>query len=496
MRLKEYFDYSKYAEVLHLNKFELAFCVGYFVLALGICLYSTPGGSLFSPDSTTYVLQAEGIYKNHNFPSSGFVPMYPMLIAIIMGLGLTSEQSAAIIPIIFYSLLGFPLFLIGKIICRPIIGYISCITCLLCGKYLLNVSTYAWTEMPYIFFSVVAILFMAIFNRYGYRSSINIAGIFIIFASLTRYVGVALIPVGLLLIAVNIRDFKKALTTILNFCLITIIPFGIFKFVISPNTYVMTTTKTIRSFSTTIHQFRINLEQLFYNDYGLVAIIVMLFFVIAIIAIYLNKRLTAFTKDTIPLTGYITIYCIMMILMNTSWGNYTLTNALHLRYIIPIFPFVMLFIFSSFSDRYNSKSMYNTAYKALPVILCILLVAQGASALYSQASDIRATSITFYSDLDKISKFISENNISAQDRIYLDTDADYALFIKAFLWHNPRIPYAAVIQTNLTDSNFPDNLTVRWGRSMSARSIVDLIKDNKNLPIYITASSKASSYYI
>jgi len=501
MRLKEHFDYSKYSEVLHLNKFELAFCLGYFVLALGLCLYSTPGGSLFSSDSIGYVQQAEGIYKNNNFLTINHAPLYPTLIAFAMGLGLTSEQSAAIIPIIFYSLLGFPLFLLGRIISRPITGYLSCIASLFCSKYLLYVSTYAWTEMPYIFFTVVAILFVAIFNRYGYVSSINIAAIFIFLATLTRYIGFVLIPVGIIIIAMNIKDFKKALKTILSFSLISIVPVGIWTLVQmtnASNAYVMTTTVPIRPFSTTIHQFRVNLEQLFYNDYGSIALIVMLFVVIAIIAIYLNKRLTAFAKDTIPLAGYIAIYCIMMILMNTSYGNYTLTNALHLRYIIPIIPFVVLFVFSSFSDIYNKKNIQKAAYQVLPIILCTLLVAQGANSLYLRANDIRMLSINQYSDREDLHKYISENNITPNDKIYIDYQiGDTAWSNFQMMRHfefNTAHYYGPSIRNNIPGKTILDKITAA-STYVGPTSLAELIKKNKNKSIYMIVPYNVAQVY-
>jgi len=503
MKLREHFDYTKYAEILHLSRFELAFCLGYFVLALIICFYSIPRGSLFSPDSTSYVLQAENIYLNHDFGTVDGAPVYPTLIAIIMGLGLTSEQSAGIIPIIFYSLLGFPLFLLGRTIGRPITGYLSCIVCLICGKYLLYVSTSAWTEMPYIFFTVVAILFITIFNRYGYVSSINIAGLFAFLATLTRYVGVAVIPVGIILIVINIKAFKKAITTIFNFSLIYIIPIVIWILIKKRNVYVFTTTPPIRSFSTTIHQFRVNLEQLFYNDYGLVAVIVMLFVIIAIIAIYLNKHLTSFAKDTIPLTGYITIYCIMMILLASSYGDYSLVNGLHLRYMIPIFPFMVLFVFSSFSDRYNSKSMYNTAYKVLPVILCALLVAQGSNALYSMATDIRTTSITDYSDRDRLISYLSYHNITALDNIYFEMSTNWPKYLMAIHMRNPnnhRREYYNDNYSNFLYNNIPgetifDNL-ILYGSSTSVGTLAELIKKNRDLPTYIVVPYKVALIYI
>jgi len=496
MRLKEHFDYGKYAEVLHLNKFELAFCVGYFVLALGICLYSTPDGSLFSPDSTVYVMQAEEIYKNHNLDSIAGAPMYSILIALIMGLGLTSEQSAAIIPIIFYSLLGYPLFLIGRIISRPITGYLSCIACLFCGKYLSYVSMCAWTEMPYIFFSVVAILFIAIFNRYGYVSSINIAGVFIPLAILTRYIGFVLIPIGIMVIAINIKNFKKAIKMIISFSLISIIPIGIWILVRKTNLYEMSTTPPIRSFSTTIHQFRINLEQLFYNDYGLVAIIVMLFVIIAIIAIYLNKRLTAFTKDTIPLTGYIIIYCTIIILLTSSYDGYSLVSGLHLRYMIPIFPFMVLFVFSSFSDRYNSKNTHNTVFKILPVILCILLVAQGANSLYSMANDTRIQSTINYEDGVGLDRYIYKYNINVSN-IYIDRSLDWPKFHMVLHLRNPNNTFYTLILNSIPGKTIFDNFTIFHSiYSGPSSTLSELIESNKDLPTFIIIPYKVAQIYM
>lgn len=492
MRLKELFDYSKYADVLHLNKFELAFCVGYFFLALGICLYSTPKGSIFDTDSLQYVLQAENFYLNHDFRIFSGAPMYPSLIALIMGLGLTSEQSASIIPIISYSLLGFPIFFLGKIISRPITGYVSCIVCLFCGKYLLLEATVAMTEMPYIFLTVVAILFIAIFNRYGHVSSINIAGIFTILATFTRYIGIVLIPIGIIVIVMNIRDLRKAMITALNFCLISIIPFGIWELVQKANVYVMTTTIPSRPFGITMDQFRHNLEIIFYNSYEIEAIIVLLFVIIALIAIYLNRHLIAFAKDTIPLSGYIIIYSMLMILLTSSYGDYSLTYGLHIRYMVPIFPFVVLFIFSSFSDRYNSNNVYNFAYIGIPIILCSLLVAQGANSLYSDANVIRENSINSYSDEVKLNKYILEYNITNNDIVYFDIEKSYYPRLRfVFQERTPYIKREFIMSTS-SKTTIIDNLTsfsFNQGSS-SVTSLPILVKKSKNHTIYLIAPIK------
>jgi len=148
-------------------------------------------------------------------------------------------------------------------------------------------------------------------------------------------------------------------------------------------------------------------------------------------------------------------------------------------------------LYNIIEDRF-----YKIFIKTFSIILLICLVAQGANSLYLEANDIRATSIANYSDRDKLSKYISEYNISTQDGIYLDMEADWVLLGMGFYYHHPSIHYTGAFMTNVTDSNFSDNLTILVGHPMSARSLADLIKDNKNLPIYITTSSNIFRYYV
>lgn len=139
MKLRKYVEKSKFVELLDLHKNEFAFCIAYFIFALIISAYSTPYGALFKLDSIAYVADGENFLSR--FPTYASGPMFPALIAIGIAFGLTSELSAGLVPIICYALLGFPIYFIGKIIGRPISGYISCIICLLCGRYILILSS-------------------------------------------------------------------------------------------------------------------------------------------------------------------------------------------------------------------------------------------------------------------------------------------------------------------------------------------------------------------
>jgi hypothetical protein len=233
-----------------------------------------------------------------------------------------------------------------------------------------------------------------------------------------------------------------------------------------------------------INQFMGNIKSLFYDNYGIVAIIVMLFFIIAIIAIYFNGCLTAFAKDTIPLTGYITIYCATMILLNAS----SLTYALHLRYIIPIFPFAVLFIFSPFCVRYN-KSLYHNADRVLPIILGVLLVIQGATALYSYSTEVREQSLMYSFDRERLSEYISENNLTKSSIIYQDSSIDWSKFeMELRMRYSGKMPKYQIIRHQFPGESILDNT--------SGDNLAELIKTNKDLKAYVIVAKDVADIYM
>jgi hypothetical protein len=264
--------------------------------------------------------------------------------------------------------------------------------------------------------------------------------------------------------------------------------------------YRLVTGNPSRPFSTTMVQFRDNIQSIFYSDYKIIVIIVLLFLLIALIDIYLNKRLISFIKDTISLTGFITIYSLMMILLASSFGNYSFVTALHLRYMIPIFPFVVLFVFSSFSGIYNSKNTHHIVYKILPVILCILLVAQGANSLYFEANNIRMSSISYYSDREELNKYVAENNITPNDKMYIDhqiSDTGWTIFqTMRHVKYATNDLWSVTINNNIPGKTILDNNITEPGSSVGSTSLAELIKRNKNSPIYIIIPPNVLQIYL
>ena len=496
MGMKEYTNMSQYSEILHMTKFELAFCISYFISALIICVYSTPMGSLFSPDSTAYVLDAENFLGK--FPIYYSAPIYPALIAIGMFFGLTLEQSAGIVPIICYSLVGFPLYLIGKTISRPVAGYLACIICLLCGKYLLYLATYAWTDMPFIFFSICALLFLTIYNKYQTSNSIVFTEFFVILASFTRLLGISLIPIGIIVIALNNKNLKKFLSSVFIFCLMPTVLFIIWMIKANKTYYFFSGTTSPLNLAKlpidlSILKF-ITLAKEITSLGDIQIIFILIPFCFLVIYIYFKKRLIDFIKKTASLTICIIIYSIVLIESTSSLSTSIQNVPLEIRYVIPIYPYLVLMVILLFLYVYDEidDRKYKFAFKAILIILLICLVAQGANSLYIEANDIRTQSIVNYSDREGLSRYISEYNVTPND-IYIDRKSVFSNLQMELFSHQTR-HQIKIITNSIPGETILDNLSAS-SYSGQATSLADLIKKNRDRPIYIIVSYKVSQIY-
>lgn len=221
LRMNRCFDFasrsffSLLGNKLQLRRYYLPFCFACFGIALILGLLMTQSGSGLSPDSVNYMVAGENLYHGHGFgtaPYGVFIhhPGYPLLIAGFMVLGFDAEQAARIIPILSVALLVFPLFFLGKRIGGVLTGYVACLMCLALTP-LLWLATWAWTDMPYIFFSVLAILFLVEFAQSSESSNktLFLGAFFISAATLTRSIGLTIFVVGLLIILVKQLELGK-----------------------------------------------------------------------------------------------------------------------------------------------------------------------------------------------------------------------------------------------------------------------------------------------
>jgi hypothetical protein len=508
MNLKEYIDKFKYTKILHLTIYELGFCLVYLFFALIICIYSTPKGSIFSPDSVGYISNAENFLSI--FPYYGHsAPIYPALIAIGIGLGLTSEQSASIFPIICYSLLGFPIFLIGKILGRPITGYLSCIICLLCGKYLLWVSTYAWSESPYILFSLLFMLFLLIYNKTGYVSAIAFADLFLILAALTRIIGIVLIPVEMLVIIGNSKGGLK--NSLKHIFLYSFIPaaFMTLWLLITNKSYisnigdsepfVLANSYKLSLFSN-LMQYKTMTEKIYYIDYKPIILIMLLLILVCIIYLWYKQHILLFIQNTLPFTSYIIFYSFLVILLSSKSLINISSLSLEFRFLLPIYPYIILLVSSVLIITYNiiKNKFYKNIFKIVCIFLITYVIAQGVSNLYIQANDIRVQSLSEYPDKLELNEYISEYNITGNDVVYFDwSEGSTSHFSLVLQQRTPNIKKRYIKSTS-SKTTILDNLTLPFAGAgpASATSISDLIRENKNHSIYLIAPLKVLQNYI
>lgn len=483
MGFKEYMNASKYAEILHMKRFELAFCVCYFILALIICFYSTPKGSLFSPDSTAYVRDAENFLSF--FPNYYAGPIYPALIAIIMGLGLTSVQSAGLVPIVSYSMLGFPLFFIGKIISRPMAGYITCIISLLCGKYLLYISTYAWTDMPFLFFSALAILFISIYKKYGILSSIAFAGLFASLSIYTRTIGIALIPVGIIIIILNEKRLKSLSVALACYCIMPI-ALTILRIIITIQhgtkwLYDQNSGRSNLSLDSNAILFMKYMNRVTYDDYKEIVSIIFVVILLIIIYMCLSRQIFIFIKNTIHITSYILIYSAAVILATANTPISIDVAGFDFRYVVPIFPFIVLIVVILFITAYDtiSDNFYTNIFKLISVILLICLVAQGSNALYSKATDIRAKSIADHINRDRLDQYMQYENPTWNNTYIYRIKND---------WDWPK--YQMELYSHQTKSEY------KFIGNISNSYLNKRIKAAGNIPIYIIIPNKVARTFV
>jgi 4-amino-4-deoxy-L-arabinose transferase-like glycosyltransferase len=371
-------------------------------------LFITQSGPGVSPDSINYISVGENLYHGNGFrtsvgydaPYTDAPPLYPILIAAFMHLGFGAEQAARLIPVLCFALLMFPLFLLGKTINNASTGYVACLTCLVFSP-ILRVTSYAWTEMPYIFFSALAILLLVEFSQNSEAKSriLYLSGFFTALAILTRYIGVTLVLVGLIVIVVrNKSRIKMTVYQALLFGVISCLP-------IIPWIYRNTLlTSNLGGYSTweisgagrqilsnvnsseiiIVHDFfaallsRKLLVSSNLSTYIMAAAIIIIGS--TLFTIYVKnspshrKALLEYLKSNYVVVLYILIYLVSINVLKSILAS---SFSIDLRRICPTYPFLILvgasFVFYTY--RQAGKPSLRPALIAAITVLCVLFLA-------------------------------------------------------------------------------------------------------------------------
>lgn len=165
-----------------------------------ILLWSTDLGVGTTPDSITYIDTARNIIAGKGFQSDGeplthYPPVYPALLAISGLFGIEPLDGARWLHSLIFALnvliLGTITYLSTN---RSVTAGLCSILLFISSAQILEIHTTAWSEPPFIFFSLLALLLLALHID---RPSIPLllgSSLFLGLALMTRYIGLTLLP--------------------------------------------------------------------------------------------------------------------------------------------------------------------------------------------------------------------------------------------------------------------------------------------------------------
>lgn len=451
LRIDSLFDFlsnlsSKYQSRYHI----LIFCIACFLIASAFGLLCTQNGSGISPDSAYYIATGESIYHGQGFysiarePYTGWTPLYPLSIVAFMRLGFDSEQSARLIPILCFALSIFPVFYLIKRLCNVVAGYIACIIFLV-STPILAMTSYAWSEMPYIYFSLVAILFMIKYLENDGSGIIMIccAGLFTTYAILTRYIGVTLLPVGLVAIIIkNKHSLKNIFYQLPLFGLISVLPFVLWLY----RNFALTGKIVGYGGASTINLFNdINsILVTIFNDFffnllpqQLNSVFTYLAVLAIIIAILILKVDVKYLRKNYIVIIYIAVYLVTLVTVRQIWQH----DIMGTRQTAPIYPFLLLVAISFIIYAYRKieKPMVKQLlFRVLTVICILFLIIQvtGSLSFYQSAKLGHGYNSPSWKNEQGINWF--EDNILGNPIIYSDVAEGVGFLIKKPVQYLPQ----------------------------------------------------------
>ena len=376
----------------------LLFCLLYAVLAFWLIYLLSSGGLGVSYDSENYLIMAERSVQGQWARTLNPVwpPLYPLSIAAIEYLGLAQPLGAArIVSIFAFVVLVVAVFLLGLRLEGRLTAHLAAIS-MLCLASVLYIYVFCWSETLYIMFSVLFFLPLTKFllqpsaprrNRYLLEAAI-FAGL----ASVTRYIGSSLIGAGILSIVLfgryhpTSRRVKKTLLFTLVACIPLVLHFsacflnyGLAGKTQFPSKY--TFWHQLLQLVTTIYRDLLspNLNfwsYLFFFEWGSLDLWLRIAFLLGALALVImfvkgrwlpGKEENSF-EPRIAVLLYFLIYCSILLYV----GSTVAIDPIGSRFTAPLYPLILLLMFSGFSRAYWSIRHTRAKNVALvSVIVCL-----------------------------------------------------------------------------------------------------------------------------
>lgn len=193
-----------------------------------LILFSSKNYSVgVSSDSIAYFKMADQIIEGEKVNTATWPPFYPLILALNSKIfNLSYTDAARFLNAFSY---GAIMLIGGLLLIKEFsdqkIFVIFGLAALLFSVPMLPVFLYAWSEIPFILFSLLFIYFFIRYNETNKMLYLVLGAIFASFCCLTRYIGVALIPLGVLMLWLRNNKFdKKLFTEIIFYGSISAIP--------------------------------------------------------------------------------------------------------------------------------------------------------------------------------------------------------------------------------------------------------------------------------
>lgn len=363
-------NYQQLMSIIGRRDISWLFCIccALFIIGMGLT-FQAPWVDW---DASDYINVAENIVDGrgivsgwesdniHAFwPLTVWPPFYPILIAALMEMGFSSVSAAMWVPILSFAGIVVISFFFGRDLGSPLIGYLSALCCLSMSS-LWEMTRWAMTEMPYIFFSLLGLYLLLKYGNTRNNWLLVLSALFCGFGAITRYMGVTLIITGVIILLLLVRT--KPLTNlkqIMVFGLISSIPVCLvfirniyYKGSFSgadrgtgSGSFTGVSHDMVKVLLSDLNPFGWAVSPGVSGFYGVVILLLVIAAGLLLYGVYRSAKggfrsyaSQFLTNNLIPLT-YALVYVCSLILLEVFMGDIA---AVQTRYLLPMYPFFVL----------------------------------------------------------------------------------------------------------------------------------------------------------
>ena len=179
-----------------------------------------------SPDSTTYIYEAEQVLEKKPISTPIWPPLFPVTLALLSSiLGVSLLETARILNIVLFAMTIFICGVLYRRYLKSSIIYFLGIMSVLLSSPLIPVYLMVWSEPLFIFFATLFLLFLDNYRINKKVLNLLFSAFWLSLSCLTRYIGVSFILVGVIFIVIlNRKKTKNMLTDLFSFVLLSAIP--------------------------------------------------------------------------------------------------------------------------------------------------------------------------------------------------------------------------------------------------------------------------------